>query len=66
MSSPAHMALNSFNGYYVQRINQRLVYCFNGPVIYELSMPKVSEQVFFWGGQINLDQIQESYGNMAP
>lgn len=46
-------------------VNQRLVYCFNSSVIYELSMPKVLEQVFLGrgvGGQINLDQIQESYG----
>lgn len=62
---PTHTALNSFDGY-VQRVNQRLMQCFNGPIIYELSMPKVSEQVFLGGGLggegINLDQIEESYG----
>lgn len=45
MSFPAHTALGSFNGY-VQRVYQRLMYCFNGPIINELSMPKIWEQVF--------------------
>lgn len=40
MAFPAHRALSSFNGY-VLRVNQRLTYCLNGPIIYELSMPKI-------------------------
>lgn len=45
VSSPAHWSLNSFNGY-VHRVNQRLMYCFNGPIIYELSMPKFQSRFF--------------------
>lgn len=54
LSFLVHAAFDYYNGYF-QRINERLMYCFNGYVIYELMVRFDTREQVFWKKR-NLDR----------